>query len=177
MKVVVWSAAPTFGAVPYLLSGLSVSAGEGRSLGKYCGSDFIGLICTAMESLHCFPGTLLQTFNWCNLWFLESGGDLYELQFAFLSGAHPFAGSHDHGDEVPGMDLSVPNQVGSGCINNPFLTEKEVRKIKWFLLFNAYRIKHCWKRQLSWCWWRVHRCSKVWSFSILSLLLVRPQPS
>lgn len=54
-------------------------------------------------------------------------------------------------------------------------TEKEVRKMTWSLLINTYRIKHCWKRQLSCQWWWAHHCSKVWYFPILSVFLATPQ--
>lgn len=57
-------------------------------------------------------------------------GDLYELPFAFLSRTHPFTGSHNCGDKVPVRDLSVPNRARLGYIDDPFFTEKEVRKIK-----------------------------------------------
>lgn len=50
----------------------------------------------------------------------KGGGDLYELQFAFLSHAHPFTGSHNHSNKVPVMDLPMPNQARLGYINNPF---------------------------------------------------------
>lgn len=44
MKLVVESVTSTFGAMPSLLSGLSVLTGEGKSLGKNCSSDFNRLI-------------------------------------------------------------------------------------------------------------------------------------
>lgn len=64
VKLVVESAAPTFGAMPFSLSDLSVLTGEGESLCKNCNSDFN---CTIMESSQCFPVTFLQDSNCCNL--------------------------------------------------------------------------------------------------------------
>lgn len=55
-KPSVQSAAPTFGAVPCLLSALPVLAGEGKSLGKLWSSDSSRIICTPVEPFSAFQG-------------------------------------------------------------------------------------------------------------------------